>query len=53
MVEGMGSGVEILSLPCTSCVALRQLTQPFCVEFSFQLLYLQMEMIIQPISEGY
>ena len=25
MVEGVGSGVEILSLPCTSCVALDNL----------------------------
>lgn len=47
VVEGVGSRVEILSLPHTSCVALDNLLN-LSVEFSFQFLHLQMEIIILP-----
>lgn len=46
------SGVEILSLPHTTCVALDKLLN-LSVEFSVQLLHLQMDILLLPNSEGY
>lgn len=45
MLENVGSGVEILSLPHTSCVTLDKLLN-LSVEFSVQFLHLQMEIVI-------
>ena len=48
----MGSGVEILSLLHTSCVALDKFLN-ISVEFSIQIFHMQMEIVILPTSEGY
>lgn len=51
-VESADSGVEILSLPHSSCVALDKLLN-LSAEFSIQLLHLQVEILLLPTSQGY